>query len=300
MSHELPSRAFTPLPPPPAGALDAVHGGRGIRRRRRITGAGAAAASLVLLAGVVAANGTGSNHAEDQLIPARKPTSAALPTPASAVAPPGTSPVTGPGNTQAVPPGSAGAGGAVASTGPAPATRAEGDKAANRTSPTGYRTPTLRRTYRPAPPPSPSTQQGPGGRLCGASYNDSQNQTALTTDWCLTPIATASTRGHDLTVEVCRDTTGPGRLTFSRQQEVDLTVTSGNRIVWQWSRDQPNAAGKHTLDAAADGCWSWTAPWTDVDAGGRRLAGGSYTLIVTSSAAELQALGPKRTTFSIA
>jgi hypothetical protein len=299
MIDDLPVRPFTALAPPPAGAVVAVRAGRSIRRRRRLTGAGAAAASVVLVAGVVAASGGGSTHAEDQLVPAHNPKAAsASPEPAAVRRRGGAgAPTAGPApaaRADALP-------GTLAGAPPAAGTSDSGKNTGSGQAPQrGYRTPPLRRTYLPAPPQSaPNTQQGPGGRICSVAYDDSGRGGAVTTDWCLTPHVTSTAHGHDLTIEVCRDSTGPGQLTFSRQSEVDLAVLAGSKTVWRWSVGQPDAAQPHSLQTAADSCWSWTAPWTDVNAAGRALPRGSYTLAVTSAAGELQALHAQTTAFSI-
>jgi hypothetical protein len=112
-------------------------------------------------------------------------------------------------------------------------------------------------------------------------------------------VATATDRGHNLTIEICRDSTGPSQLTFARRNEVDLAVLAGDKTVWRWSVGHADAAAAHTLAADADSCWSWTAPWTDVDASGRRLESGSYALSVTSTAREVSAVDPQQVTFRV-
>jgi hypothetical protein len=299
MSHDLPSRSFTPLLPPPAGALTAVSAGRGIRRRRRLAGAGAAAASLVLVAGVVAASGAGSPHAEDQLVPAGGSTHSPEAQPPTLID--GRAPATARGGGIAPQPRpmegtSAATGNALGST--AGQTSQSGSGSSGGTS--GYRTPALRRTYKPGSGPSvPTTQQGPSPRVCGAQVYGDDDGFNSSSDWCLAPIVTTTSRGHDLTVQLCRDSTSSGQLTFARTREVELVVRAGSRTVWRWSTGQPDAAHRHTLDAGADGCWLWTAPWTDVDARGNRLPEGSYTLLVTASATEVTALGAKETSFQV-
>jgi hypothetical protein len=260
VSSELPSRDFTALPPPPSGALVAVREGRGIRRRRRLVEAGAAAASLGLALGVLAAAGTGTTHARDELVPAVLPTSQASPTIAPADPPEASLP--GPRRTPSTPP--------------------------------------LVREYRTAPPPStPSTSSGPSATVCGPAVEGSHTgDVQPTTDWCEGVAADTSARGHDLTIRVCRGQTA-GRLTFAHTLEAELEVLSGETTVWRWSTGHPDVVQRHTLEVAAGACWSWTAAWTDVDARGARLRPGTYTLRVSSRADEVHALMPRTKSFEI-
>jgi hypothetical protein len=112
-------------------------------------------------------------------------------------------------------------------------------------------------------------------------------------------IVSPTARGHDLAIEVCRDSTGDGTMTFSRRNEVDLVVSRGGTAVWRWSTDHPDERAVHTLAVEKNSCWVWTARWTDVDARGRALASGSYTLSVTAAARELSGFTEKTETFEV-
>jgi len=252
MSSDLPSHGFTPLPPPPAGAAAAVRGGRVIRRRRRLTGAGAAAVSVALVAGVVAASGAGSTHAEDQLVPAHGTTATTPPSYAPDAVSQGDA-----GNAQGAPvgapPAAAGQRPAGASVGGQPAAATQPGGAPRGTgSSRGYRTPALRRTY--APPPAP-----PDPRFCEASVTDDPGGTHKRIDWCLTATSTPTTAGHDLVLTVCRDRTTDATLTFGTTREADLVVSLAGRVLWRWSVGHAASTRPHALAIPAGACWSWTA-----------------------------------------
>jgi hypothetical protein len=127
----------------------------------------------------------------------------------------------------------------------------------------------------------------------------SDEEVRKSSSWCVTPYAVRTSDGHDLRIEVCRDSTGPGALSFGRRLEVDLVVLDGTKPVWRWSAGQPDATAPHGLDVGTDGCWSWTAAWTDVDAAGRPLDPGGYTLSVASTARELDGYPPQDVTFRV-
>jgi hypothetical protein len=118
-------------------------------------------------------------------------------------------------------------------------------------------------------------------------------------DWCYTAQVTKTAAGHDLSVQVCRDSTGAAQLHYARRLEADLTVVYGTHTVWRWSTGHADAQEPHVLDVAADACWTWTARWTDVDSNGDALPRGDYTLSVSSPATELRAFASPSTRFSI-
>jgi hypothetical protein len=287
MPDHLPHRAFTQLPPPPAGSSTAVRRGRALRRRRRLAGTGAAAVSMALVAGVVIASGPGSDHASDQLIPARPDVRPATAAPTSV-----------PGQrSHAVSPPGAGQPGAPA---PAPTATAAGGSARPRSATTpqptarpqgAYRTPPLTRSYA-APSPTDA-------RICEASVTTDGQGTRKRIDWCITPKVTQTDAGHDLSVVVCRDRTADSTLTFGRNLEADLAIEHGGKTVWRWSAGHPSVQQTHALSTPAGGCWSWTAAWTDVDHAGRPLPVGSYDLVVVSLADQVSELPEERTTFRI-
>src|SRR5213079_716311 len=141
----------------------------------------------------------------------------------------------------------------------------------------------------PKPPGSTAT-------ICSGSSGGS-GTISSGVHWCVTAAVSRTSRGHDLTLSVCRDSTGGARMHFTHEQEAELTVVRDDRAVWRWSAGHSNDGDPHGLDVEADGCWTWTAPWTDVDAAGRQLARGQYTLTVATTATAVGA--PKSTEFSI-
>lgn len=288
MTDQLPRRPFTHLPPPPDGPATAVRVGRAIRRRRRVAGTSAAALSMALVAGVVIAAGSGSDHASDQLVPAVPHRHNAT---SATVAP------TQPPSTRLGPAGIADQPGVVAAPAKTPAEATSARPAAAATAGpaagpgAGYRTPRLRRTYQP---PVPS-----GARLCTASVTTDGQGTRKRIDWCIEVTVAATDAGHNLTVTVCRDQTTDSALSFPSNLEADLAVVRGNRTVWRWSVGHATAAQAHALSTPAGACWSWTSAWTDVDGSGRPLASGSYDLIGSSLATQLTELPNQRTTFRI-
>jgi hypothetical protein len=157
--------------------------------------------------------------------------------------------------------------------------------------PTSYATPALRRSYT-APDPT-------GARICGAQVTDGDSGTHKRIDWCLTATAARSSAGHDLSIAVCRDQTGDATLSFAGSREADLVVVRNGRVVWRWSAGHPSKDQPHTLATPAGACWTWTTPWTDVDAAGRPLPRGSYSLQVTSLAHEVADLPDETSTFTV-
>ncbi|MCU1588932.1 MAG: Intracellular proteinase inhibitor, partial [Frankiales bacterium] len=155
-----------------------------------------------------------------------------------------------------------------------------------------YQTPALRRTYSP---PIPA-----GARVCSAQVSDSPGGTHKRIDWCMTAAVTTTEAGHDLTVEVCRDQTTDSALSFDTTREADLVITRAGHEVWRWSVGHIAKPRTHALQTPAGACWSWTAPWTDVNGAGRPTPSGSYELVGTSLAGELADLPDVSTTFTIA
>jgi hypothetical protein len=288
MIDDLPTRPFTALAPPPAGALVAVRAGRGIRRRRRLAEAGAAAASVALVAGVVAATGAGSTHAQDQLVPAHG--TAATPAPSS---PPRDVTRASTGNAAGVQSDASRPHPAAAPAPGHPAGAPQPESAPqNSGSSKSYRTPALRRAYAPPPPP-------PDPRFCEMSVADDPGGTHKRVDWCITADIAATDAGHDLALTVCRDRTTDAALTFGTTREADLVVSRAGRVVWRWSTGHTAATRPHALASPAGACWSWTAPWTDVDSSGRPLPSGRYDLGVTSLAKEVADLPNASAAFAI-
>jgi hypothetical protein len=120
--------------------------------------------------------------------------------------------------------------------------------------------------------------------------------------FCVTAYAHESSRGHELVLEVCRDSTGPGSMRFSGRNEAELVVHNvldQDRVVWRWSVGHPDTDDAHTLQLETSACWTWTAPWTDVDGSGRALEDGTYEVAVTSTAQQLRGRPAERARFSV-
>jgi hypothetical protein len=291
VAEPFPTPSFRELPAPPGGASLAVRGGRRLRLRRRLAGAGAALASAALVAGTLAAVGSGTNGASDELVPADPPpvvpsTSAGPPRVGATTAPRGKAPLL-PSALPLAPGGSAEAPARVTEPDPKP------ERPATDPPPdVVYRTPDVVRRYTPAPPePAPGPSRGPAPRVCGGS-SDGTGSGELNTGYGFCPLAyaPATEQGHDLVLEICRDSTGPGSLHFSRLHEVELVVRDAQnpeRVVWRWSTGHADASRPHVLETETSACWTWTVAWTDVDARGRQLEAGRYELAATTTAREL-------------
>ncbi|MBK5306766.1 MAG: hypothetical protein JJD92_08790 [Frankiaceae bacterium] len=298
MTDDLPTRPFTALPPPPAGATAAVRGGRGIRRRRRLTELGAAAASMAVVAGVLVAAGSGSPHASDELVPAGPGNTSRSSVDSSTESEngaPGSLTVT---TARPTPTGTAQPRATSTTSGQAPRATASPTARAG-TSTGGYLTPNLVRRYHPAPPQT----GGPSGRICGGGGDGNTNgELNSGYGFCVDAYATRTPRGHDLVLEVCRDSTGPGSLHFTRELEAELVVhdvLDQDRVVWRWSPGHANDEDAHVLKVETSGCWTWTAQWTDVDSRGRELETGKYEVAVDSTAEQLRAQPEQRAAFTI-
>lgn len=276
---------FVPLDPPPDGLSSVLVEGR--RRRRRRTAATSTAA-VTALAGVLALTALTSGGGTDSL----RPMPAApgeLPTasPSAGVSLPSPSPLAGtpvPAAPGQVPATTGAAPSPVATDRPASATPSP----APRPQPGGYRTPDLVRTY--AGPPARA-------RLCGAAYSNDSSTGQV--GWCVVVTVERTAQGADLLVEVCRDGTTAGRLTYGSDHEADLAVLEDGRTLWQWSVGRTAGDDSHELTAEPGGCWTWRAPWTAVDQQGEPLDGGTYLLRARSLAGELTEVPPEDTEFTL-
>ena len=283
MTEPLPQRPFTALPPPPDGMAQALRDGRRLRLRRRLAGAGAAALSVAVVAGATIVLSGSSTGASDTLVPAAPPSASTTPSPGgpeqeassrpSPAAAPSASPDGGDRASQAPAPPTAGES-------PAPGQEPAPEPAA-RPAGTPYRTPDLVRAYR-----RPARSSG-SGRICSGGSGDTGG--ALETGLCRAAYAPATSRGHDLVFEACADSTGPATLHYDRALEAELVVRDApsGRTVWRWSAGHSDLDDPHVLQVEQDGCWTWTALWTDVDAGGVPLEPGRYELVATGRAREL-------------
>ena len=295
MTDPMPNRPFTALPPPPDGLVTAVREGRRIRRRRRAAGTGAAALSLAVVAGAVVVAGGTSTGAQDQLVPAERPTAtptASAPGPAPRASAPAT--VTRPGGAVGARPAPAGSRAPAPTLLPRRPSPSPSPVYAVPADPGGYRTPEVVRRYVP-----PSTGGAPAGRICSGG-GDSRD--GFATGYCVSAYAPETSRGHELVLEICRDSTGPGRLRFPRELELDLVVhdpSDKDRVVWQWAAGRSNDQDPHTLSLETGGCWTWTASWTDVDRRGRPLEIGPYELAAVGFATETRNNPAGRVAFDV-
>jgi hypothetical protein len=289
----LPQRPMVQLPPPVDG-LDRVRGEAGRRRRRR---AGVAAAGLTTAAGVaVVVALSGAAGGVDVLKPA-PPAGQGIESPAPsatgravvAVQPAtrhhreagsqplatghqaGVGPATGPGQ---------GVGTGPNATGPAPASEGQVSRAQQ---------PRLSRWQ--------STYTG-GPRECtGSTYSGPDGTFESAVGWCASATATSLSGGVRLQLQLCRDSTGGGTLTFSGTREVDLAVRDGQRTVWDWAKLHPGSSGPHQLSATANGCWNWSVVWPGVTQSGASSVHGVYTFVGTSTASEMKGSPDYSTTF---
>jgi hypothetical protein len=276
---------FVPLSPPPDGLAAVL--GEGRRRRRRRTAATSTAA-VTSLAGVLALAVLTPGGEPDSLrpmpaVPGVLPTpvrTAAAPLPTAAAPRPGA-----PLPTTLVPVRPTG-GQAPRTPPPAPASPAAAPSPQPRAG--GYRTPDLARTY--AGPPAKAG-------LCGAAYSNDSSTGQV--GWCVIVTAERTSEGADLVVELCRDGTSAGRVSFDSDHEVDLAVLQDGRTLWQWSVGRTAGDDAHDLTAEPGGCWSWRAPWTGVDQRGEPLESGSYVLRGRSLADELVEVPPEDTGFTL-
>jgi hypothetical protein len=154
-----------------------------------------------------------------------------------------------------------------------------------------YTTPQMTRTYATA------TAQP---RVCASGSDQGTQPVASRVNWCLTAAVIPTSRGHDLSLQICRDNTSSSTIDFPSSRETDLTVIDATGSArWRWSTDHSATAGRQTLKAAAGSCFAWTVAWTDVDASGRRLGRGSYSLTATTSGQQFQDLPTERTAFDL-
>ena len=78
-------------------------------------------------------------------------------------------------------------------------------------------------------------------------------------------------------------------LHFTTDLEVDVLVADRTgRTLWRWSAQNPPSPDPHTLGLDPGECVQWSTTWRVVDAAGRRLAKGDYTIRTTSTASELR------------
>lgn len=282
MSDDLPRRPMQPLSPPPGGLADV----RARARRRRTSHAVTAGVATAAILGVVSVatltNGARHGDGLDQLHPAHQISASTSVEPS-----PSGSPSAEPAARPSASPSTATTVGGAAPSAPVPSPSPDVHGAAR------YTTPPIALSYRP------DTTKTNQPAICQGASSDDNAAVHQKLGWCLRAKVTPSPAGHDLNLEVCRDSTGSGTLNFPSSLEADLSISSGSRIVWRWSADHPASASPHARPTATSYCWDWKVAWTDVDQQGRALGHGSYVLSGLSNADELKALNHTETSFTI-
>lgn len=294
MTSQLPRRPFRSLAPPPDG-LDVVRREARRRRRRRATvvAAGGTGVAAVAIA-VVLSTATGGlavlRPTPD--VPAGGGGPSAVPTPSVTSAP-----GAGLRAHQSKPAVGADLGG------PASRSSSPGTTSGKAASPAYGPTATTSSTDRRGEPELVrygSTNPGPSVRqatVCGegVSYGDGASASL---GWCFEVSTTSEAGAERLTVHLCRDDTSGGKLSFPSAREVDIAVRHGGKTIWDWGRDHPDHPGAHQLTAPASGCWNWTLLWSGNTRRGGTAPHGTYTVVGTTRAKQLQAYEPRTLRFT--
>jgi hypothetical protein len=279
---ELPRRPYPEMTPSPDGLLQ-VRAEAGRRRRRRmvvVSAGGAGIASAVAAVVVLAAGGGG--------------VAVLRPEPAGPVLAPTPSVTTPLPSSLDEPGGSRQRARHAPATAPRVGTQQEGASVhAGPSSPAPTRpTPTAAAPPGAAPAPVLSRRASSydgAPRVCGgSSYSDTGGTVENGVGWCLLASAQRTSAGERLTVNLCRDSTAGGTLTFGSSREVDLALSVDGRSVWSWSKTDPGHPDAHRLPTSADGCWDWTLTWPGTTQAGSAAPHGTYTLTATSTADELK------------
>jgi hypothetical protein len=285
----LPRRPYSPEPLPPDGLHDVRREAHRRRRVRAIRVSAGGAATVAATAAIVVAL-TGATGGADVLRPlppavGHDRTTTPSPAPAldrhkSSLGPAAGSPTERAGIASA---GSTARGGAVVlgdSPSPGADNSAPGRAAA---------------AARPQPQPQlsryRSTYVDPPGsaRLCGNQTYGDAHGVENSFGWCLAALIDKTGSGERLTVQLCRDSTSGGRLSYTGSREVDLTVRQGSSVVWRWSRSHPGRPDAHTLSAPKNGCWNWSLVWPDINQHGASAGHGTFTFVARTTASELGA-----------
>lgn len=284
-------------PPPPGGAQGAIKLARRRQQRARVLAVAGLFAGAIGTAAVTLAAGGGQSVSQDRLDQANLPRQERSVGTASAAPVPSMSPTPGspPPAVRALP--APGQDGPASRNLPQTATSAVAETPASGTPSyrtPSYRTPQMSRTESTGRP-------GPAGaRVCGENRGSDSDGLDSRLNWCVELRAATLPSGRRLTLEICRDDTGPGRLSYQDALETDFAVLDDSgREVWRWSPDHPSEGPEHTLEVAAGDCVTWTVDWTLVNAEGQPLRPGSYDLVSTTFAAELQSLPNDRLQFTV-
>jgi hypothetical protein len=274
MQTQLPRRPYLEQLPPPDG-LGSVRREAARRRRRRAVrvATGGVTAAIVTAAALLVGGGSDGDAI---LRPAPAAPVTGIPTPGGVAAPHGK--VAPHSHVTVTRPG---AGGDVAVT-PVSGAAARAGRQAPASMTAQVSLTRARSSYTGAP------------RFCRTGDSAEGNTVHPGANWCLAATAVRTSDGERLSLQVCRDSTSGGSLTFGSSREVDFVVKRAGTTVWSWSHAHPGSPSHHTLTAPADGCWNWTLVWPGVDQSGRAVGHGSYTVTSNSTADELYA-GPALT-----
>lgn len=288
----LPRRPYAEAAPPPDGLAVVRHEARR-RRRRRATALAAGGASAAAVAIAVALSST--TGALDVLKPA-PPAGGGLSVPSTPPAVVGHSH----GSTDVLQAVGTGSSARVARPGRPAAT-------------SSHKQPSTASVNAPQPQPTEgstraqpqltryrSTYVNPFGsaRLCGTQTYGNSHGIENSAGWCLAALTSSTKSGERLTVQLCRDSTSGGQLTYTGSREVDLTVKRGSSVVWQWSKLHPGQPDDHTLGAPKNGCWNWSLVWPDITQHGAAAGHGSFTFVARTTAKELGAKPTESATFT--
>lgn len=286
-------RPFAGPPPPGGGAELAMRVARHRRHRTRALAAGGALASAAAVVALAVVGGSTQSLSNDRLdqattpAPAQDVSARPSPSPAGPASPevaPTTAVATRPPGPSAVPVGSA-------PPAPIPAdARDDRDGAADAT----YRTPPMSRTT------STDRAEPAGTQFCSTYQADDSTRLGSRVNWCVQLRVEPAGGAQRLALDVCRDDTGPGELTYRDAFETDFAILDRDeREVWRWSAGRSGDGPGQALDVAAGSCVTWSVDWTGVDRRGQRLPAGQYTAVSTTFAQELAEVPNDRRTFTL-
>lgn len=278
----LPRRPIGELPPPPGGLTEVRRAARLRRRRKSAIVAGGGSLVAVVVTVVMLVGGGAGIDVLKTVQPAVTPAPS-----------PGVSPaIAAPAQPHTARQSSA-AHKAVPGTGPVlPAAGASSSTHSLGADSTAAPRPQLVRTQRM------STTGGVTFCSEGATVDSNEN-IQESVGWCLAAVTRRVSGGEQLTVDLCRDGSSGGTLTFDTTREVDLTVQRAGRTVWDWARDHPAQRDPHQLSVSSHGCFDWTLVWPGISQNGVPTGHGTFTFIATSAAKELAAANPASTTFTL-
>jgi hypothetical protein len=110
---------------------------------------------------------------------------------------------------------------------------------------------------------------------------------------CTDVTAYASSPGiQTITAEICNVGASTERLSYSTARELDITVRHAGLDIWRWSLGRHFDATAHELSLGVGECLAWSTNWSQVDAQGVPVKGGSYVVAAEFDAD--QVAGPDR------